>query len=444
MADEYVDIEDGNDANTGADWANAELLLQTGLTDSGAGGRVFVRTDSGATGEDTAAAARTLTGSSDYGNPNLVVGCKSSVTADPPAEADIAVRGTDNLPIWRNTGTGTINMAGNLRTQAMRIVADQRLAVAGGSLSIWEAFDCEILWDEFVLIAGAKKWWRWTKCDIGPQSTTQSFIHRDGAIIEIYGSTFAAAAANAKLIDGSTMSGILDISSSDLSDLHATLNDAAHVIENARIKIKNCQVPSSWTTNAPLNSAEIEIIGSSDGGAATLGSSASAQSYHKKTAHGSVDEETTVIRTTGGASDGASGAFSYALTPASGDTLETSHNELTSPWIRGWVDGDGTSQTITVHGAGVASLLDDDAYLEVHAPSEDGSYKYTMYESTRSYISDNASALTAGDSWSGSPAATYKFEITIAPDYDGPVYARVHYHKRSTDAFYVDPILVVS
>ena len=123
---------------------------------------------------------------------------------------------------------------------------------------------------------------------------------------------------------------------------------------------------------------------------------------------------------------------------------ETSHNELTSPWIRGWVDGDGTSQTITVHGAGVASLLDDDAYLEVHAPSEDGSYKYTMYESTRSYISDNASALTAGDSWSGSPAATYKFEITIAPDYDGPVYARVHYHKRSTDAFYVDPILVVS
>ncbi len=93
---------------------------------------------------------------------------------------------------------------------------------------------------------------------------------------------------------------------------------------------------------------------------------------------GTVDIETTAVRT-GGASDGATGGFSYALT-----AIRVSDNVVgvISPWMRVWVEGDGAAKTLTVFIANddtesAGNLLqDDEVFLEVGFPSEAGISQY--------------------------------------------------------------------
>ena len=92
MADKYVDYALSTGSNDGSDWTNAyhtTTPTQNGLTNAGAGGNVFIKTDSAGSNTDLTAADTTYTSPGTVHAHTNVYGCKNGTTNTPLL-----------LPIW--------------------------------------------------------------------------------------------------------------------------------------------------------------------------------------------------------------------------------------------------------------------------------------------------------------------------------------------------------
>ena len=169
----------------------------------------------------------------------------------------------------------------------------------------------------------------------------------------------------------------------------------------------------------------------------------SRQNLQIETRNGEVADETTAVRT-GGATDRATGTFSWAMTPNAGDTIDN-YLPLYSPWIRSWIRGDGTSKTITVYiaNSGAGDYQNDEVWLEAHYPAEDGGAQHAFKTNRMPLLGTAANVTDDTDStWGTGASNPQKLELSIAPDYSGPIYVRVAFAKNfasSPETLYVDP-----
>lgn len=220
------------------------------------------------------------------------------------------------------------------------------------------------------------------------------------------------------------------------------------------IQVTNCKVPSGCVIMATATDRKFGAVasgyavGSNPG--SPLGSDESFLDGQITALSGIALQETTAVRTNG-ASDEASGAFSWALTPTVDFTVEL-WTPLWSPWLRAWIEGDGsTGHAVTVYIAndGAADYFDDDVVLEVYYPSEDGNPLGAMV-TTRAEIL--ATPVVIADdvvsAW-GTGASNFQKLVspTITPDYSGPILARVGFYKAfaaSPETLFIDPLMDTS
>lgn len=216
------------------------------------------------------------------------------------------------------------------------------------------------------------------------------------------------------------------------------------------IEFWNCKFPASHALTGGTAAAAFRVAnyGSDDQTGLTTGGSEQQLEIH--TDQGTVDVETTAVRT-GGADDGAAGGFSWAMTP---NNVTDNVVGVVSPWMYIWVAGDTTAKTLTVFIANAAAesaannIETDEAYLEVGFPSESGTSMYDYLPNDgaagdgggRMQLLGSAADLTAtSETWGSGGNNDQKFSQAIAPDYEGALYCRVHYSKSGGPVLYVDP-----
>ncbi len=237
---------------------------------------------------------------------------------------------------------------------------------------------------------------------------------------------------------------LVDLTACDLSNQTGTIFD----VENAgltSVSTRNCVLNSSHTKIGGTASGEyrIEFWNTTNDTGTGWGTDETIQDFGIYTNHGDTILETTAVRT-GGASDGKTGSHSWAMTPTI-DSTRDYYLGMESPEGTIWVDGDGTSKTLTVYFAksNASDYDDDEIALEVHWPSEANASKYEC-GSTRGNLLATPSTVTddTGSTWGTGANNPQKLELTIAPDYSGYVYWKVVVYKHfssSPHTIYVDP-----
>lgn len=448
MAVCYVDLTGSGSSTSPFDtWATATTVIQTAITTAGTGGQVFVKTNAAATNKDTAAATRTLTFPAGSGKPCAVYGCKSTTTNEPPVDSDLCVRGTDNLPIFEATGAGNdINFGADGAFFGIKFDAPDRLQTVDNEYIKFH--DCEFAWTGLFFINSYSALWFYN-CDFQLGNTAAKFLPRLSSRAYVYGGIFSGSAPDA--IVGSSPTGAgMEFYGTDIGTLSTGNVMNAGGAEDTFVRLVNCEMSSGYTlfggTIATLD-VWVEVISSSNATGISSGSSVRVYEYQDLT--GSVSAETTAIRTTGGANDGASGGFSYALTPAVDSTIESVQG-VRCPTLSTWVDGDGTSKTATVYiaNSGASDYRDDDVIVHVFSPSAAGT---TQHDLTRlgDKIAGTTTVITDDtvSSWGTGAANPQKLEISIAPDYSGEVYIIIEFCKTfpsSPETLYVDPLITIA
>lgn len=454
MAQKAVDLDAGSDANSGDDWANAYLTIQKGLTDALAGGQVFVRrTDSGTPGVDTAAASRTFTSPGTNANLTSIYAVKDGTTTFPPVDSDLMVKGVDTLVVWEASGAGNdIDFSGYATCHGIRFISADRFQQKSGEEVIWEFEDCELHFGGFLFWERDGTSLILKNTDLNPTSAGIPLLLRGGVVFEWTGGALTGT-VQANFISINPVGFIGKITGVDLSNLgnNTLINiTGADLID---FTVRNSEMPATYTFvtgTAPTNGFfEITRIASTSETA--LGSSDSVQDYQKETIPGTVELETTAVRT-GGADDGADGAFSYKMTPNVNATLEGFAVSLRSPLLKGWVEGDGSTAkvfTVFVANSGGADYNKDDIRLVILTPDDGGTAQHDLSFSPHEKIAGGSTAVAddAVSAWGSGAANFQKLEVTLTPDFQGPAYGYVEFCKRfasSPESLFVDPKILVT
>ncbi len=454
MADAYVDLEQtaSTASSPYANWGDAAADFQTAMTQAGSGGRVFARIDGNSVGttRDTAASSRSLNFPGTDQVPFGLYGVKDATTATPPIDSDLCVRGVDVLPVYEATGAGnditldelTASAECAYTIQGIRFDAADRILVGVGTTTI--TTDCEFDGLAFGLSANAE--WTLVNCDLEFASTAAEIIGNSVGTMTMIGG----------LLSGSAPSPFIDAFDElfvtfygvDLSLVVGTLVDMAGA-KNGHVKIVNCKLATGVTRITGVTNtttAFIEVIGSSD--ETGLASGEAVRDYAKEWYRGTVLSEATFVRTNG-VSDGVA-SWSFALTPRASSTKESLLSIFT-PWFGGVVEGDATtSKDFTIHIANSsgADMTKADAWVELILPSEAGVTQHDIDVSSRTAIDASAGTITddTASDWSTGAGGknAQQIIITKTPDYQGVVYARVHFAQTGTNTLYVDPKVYVT
>jgi hypothetical protein len=451
MADIYCDMDLTTGANDGTSWTDAYRTLQAAWASgaTAAGDKVWVKGTQSHSGSNVDLS----TDADIWGDRVEIIGCKSATTATPPAASDIipglATGDTDrayddaDVPTFTITDTSDLTFRGVYYCYGIKFVTG-----TGGNN--WDDNDGYARHEECEFET--------SRVGNSGGSGRKEFINCADTHTGSGGQTWSSSAGG--LWQGCVLTNSAGVTNmfSDPRNLcqfeGCDLSDAAHVLLSAtslsggKITLRNCTLHASFVfqSGSFAGHVVIESFGSDSSSGKTSGSSVQAYDYVSN--EGDVVEETTAVRT-GGADDGADGGFSYALTPNINETAEPA-DWLTSPEMMVWVAGDGTSKTLTCYiaNSGAADYNNDDVWLEALYPSEAGTAQHD-YESNRMVIKGTPTAVTddASSTWGTGGNNPQKLELTIAPDYEGIVYARVKFAKRfasSPETLYVDPRLEVA
>jgi len=471
MTDRYVDLALGSGLNVGTSWTDAWQGtggFLSACTNAAAGDRVFVK------GQVTENITRNFTISNGtIDNPVIFLGCKSATTATPPAQSDLipgyatgaSVFAYDDADVPTLTQThisAYFQIFGYAYFYAVKFQSGQTFSVQSSNTARSGGRFAEECWFEtnFANGSGARD------LNIGSGSSGPDDGH-----IEFYNCRLRVGDSDDQigLLGSCSFTGcIFDSDSTYPTNGQIKLHSAVGFVEfigcdfsavsvvadildaTSIVQFRGCVFPSSYTlTNGtPKYPFRISNYGSAADPSPAKGAGESIQNYDYKSNHGDIILETTAVRTNG-ADDGADGGFSWAMTP----TIDKTRDEywaLTSEWISTWVAGDGTSKTATVYVAnsGGADYNDDDIWLEVWYPPEDGLAQLDFKDTRMSLLGTPTAVTDDTDStWGAGGSNHQKLQATIAPDYEGLVMARVHFAKHfsaSPETLYVDTKLDIS
>lgn len=455
----YVDTDAAGASAPYGTWATAAQSLDTIAAIPWVAGDVVYMQGAAA---DTAATSRTLTApTSTENNPVLVIGVIDGTTNAPPVKGDFAVRGTDTLPQYTNTVAGSdLTFAGDetsIEYYGISFDSQDRFQFSHSrQFSIF--IGCEIAWGGLFFPVGGPSQVELVNCELEWKSGS-TMVTRAGSEIRIRGGLSTFTASPTDLIDSNTSFGSVTYIAHDLSGFAGTnLCDLGS--NSMPQKFINCRFPASHNllkTSAQPKTPWGSVEAISCDNAATHGNTSSIQAYEFADGFGITQSETTVVRT-GGADDGASGAFSYKMTPTVDSTVEGTHAAIKSPWLSKWVAG-GSSLTFkifTTHDnadSSGADLNEDDLWVEYYTvdAGDTATHDQTFVPAFPNSFAPGSSTATGTDDTASTWAThnTYKrsFDLTVTPGFEGFIYARVFFAKRyaaTPVSVYVDPLIEAS
>lgn len=438
----YMDAGSGASGNTGLSWAQAMDTLSNLIAKMSAGDIGYIR--QGTT--DNYATAVTFTSPGDDVSGITLVGVKSGTVAEPPAKSDMSVRGTDTLARITTNTAQTLYFENGFTLYGLDF--DTGSAILGLQAGSWvRAFGCRFdsggsnlrLW-------GNNNYLQAWDCEFaGSVMEPTGFagaLEVTGGEITMTSVNYAIACTN--YIGRVILKGVDFSGGSSNNIFEGGIGDGDFHAENCKLK-----TGMGLTNGAPTRfNLLLRAVGCSDNTAAK-GSGTSYQEYESATPAGTVDIETTAVRTNG-SDDGASGGYSFALTPYVSETRETLQF-VSSPWLRAWVPG-GASKTLTVYiaNSGAADYNEDDVWCEFLTPDDGDSAQHDFsiepdgYKGAADLNSATAIPDDTGSTWGTGGNNPQKFEFTTTPGFEGWVLARVHFAKRFTsspETLYVDGLI---
>ena len=439
MAYFYCDTDAGSDANSGVDWANANLTLEGLLSDMSAGDVGFFQ----GAAADTTAGTRTFTSPGTITNPCLIIGVVDGTTNEGTSvvAADLAV----TLPAITCTGVDSdIAFVGFVQYVNIDFSISDRPSIT--AVSSVKFVNCKFAFTDRFTVNPATKL-VFENCVYEPLATTANMLLSAASQVEWNGGSLLQTAATSIFRTGSD--GVAVLKAFDLSGIGATALINSNLC-SGQFKIINCSLPTTLTIlgSAPIEeNFYAEVVGSSD--ASSVAGTDSIQDYQYEDPYGTIDLETTAVRT-GGADDDATGAFSYAMTPRASATLESSGATLKSPWMSVWVDGG--SNTLTVYIANDSASTDyfqDECWVEFYTPDAGDTAQYDQtFDAGDARLLDSTTAITddTGSTWGTGANNHQTFSATVTTGYTGWAYARLHLAKRSAtpDTLFLDPRIIVS
>jgi hypothetical protein len=161
---------------------------------------------------------------------------------------------------------------------------------------------------------------------------------------------------------------------------------------------------------------------------------------HRSVYVGTLDEETTIVRT-GGATDG--------TTPIAWKVITASNSNYLLPFecppIAIWNDTVGSAKTATVEciWGGGAVPNDDDIWIDVEYLGDASSPQGSFVNDGKADLLTTAAAQTSSSATWGGSTTKFKLNVTFTPQQKGWIYARVKCAKAST-TFYVDPLVTLT
>lgn len=370
MADYYFSST-GSNANNGTTWALAKLTTEGALAIMAAGDRAFCQ----GTG-DISAAARTLTSPGVGGNPCYIIGCKTGTTNEGAAiiASDLISILTDTVfPITTTNGGTDINLVGSIVFKGIDLVSADRINVQTAR-SEYHFHGCKVTGSDFRMFA-----------------TTMS-VHIQGCQFNIRlwpstssgGSSFhmfggSAAVINGSLIrDANMYANRIRYDSVDMSASTFT-----HILDGGTVGagnpvLNNITLPNSFVDFANIiptgsPSWEMEMIGCTTDTAAKPDNE-SYQQHSIITSEGRFESDPVAVRT-GGATDNASGLFSYKITPNPNLTGLGGHS-VKSPWCMVWVQAGSQNVTIFIANDGGVNYTQSQAWLEYGFPNSNDRAAY--------------------------------------------------------------------
>jgi len=438
MAYYYANTDAGSDSNAGSNWiADAMLTLEGLLGVMSAGDTGFIQ----GAAADTAAATRTFT---------IPAGVKITGCADGTTNTGASIVPSDltsTLIQVSATGggsdmvfnTGAASFYGIHFTAGDKILGSSPLIVIeNGKLTSG---------DDIVLGYDGGGEIRLINSIFEPTISTGRFLA--GHITMLGGSTLST--VSTPVIDaGATAVVLADFNGVDISSLGSTA--FSYIAGAIKIKLANCKISSSFTffTATPTKGfCFAEAIGCSHLTAAK-GVGTSYLDYMYEDMFGTVDTQSTIVRT-GGADDKASGGFAYEMTPHNNATLEGAIS-LKSPWMNVWVAGG--SNTLTVYicnsDATPTDFNEDEVWVEFYTPDDADTAQHDQtFDPADEHLLNSTTAITddTGSTWSGTNYSHQKLSVTVTAGFEGVAYARLHYAKRfasSPTVLYLDPKMIVT
>jgi hypothetical protein len=439
MASYYV-WSGATGSGNGSSWANAFTTLVTAFVTEVAGDTLYVAHD-----HAESAAGVTLTSSGVVSNPTKVIcvnraGSVPPVSADRRATATITATGGNNLSISGTTfydgiifiaGTGAASSAFLILAAAtstslrfdncsLRLgitIAGSQIMFAGGSNSFgacyFELNNTTLSYGNSghgTLLAGVLKWRNTPSALLGTVPTlllTPAPLR--GGSLECIGVDFSAAGSGKTLVDAANAQGFMS-------------------------RFMDCKLNASVTKETPplaQGSSSTEFIRS--------GASGVNYTVHRSVYTGTLDEETTIVRT-GGASDGTTPIAWKIVTVNSNYSLP-----FECPPIAIWNNVTGSAVTATVEGiwGGGAVPNDDDVWIDVEYLGDASSPQASFVNDGKADLLATAAAQTSSSATWGGSTTKFKLNVTFTPQQKGWIYARVKCAKASS-TFYIDPLVTLT
>lgn len=251
--------------------------------------------------------------------------------------------------------------------------------------------------------------------------------------IEFHNNTFAGTGSvPTTLFSGGFQAGqaLFLVRNSDLSKITGTLISNNSYGNN---QFQNCKlgvgvvvasnVPTLWGGKISLSNCD---------------SSATNYRYFMYTYAGTVQQETTIVRTSSLASDG--------TTPISWHFTTTATSNFSFPLISEeisiWNDLTGSLRTATFYLISNTTLTNQDFWVEVEYPSSASNPLGATVNSRMALLGTPAALSSDTSTWGGS-TNKYTIALTFTPQAKGPIKARFYYAKASTTT-YVDHYIYIT
>lgn len=423
-------------SNNGSSWANAFTTLTTAFATEAAGDTLYVAHDH----SESTASAITLTSSGTISNPTKVV-CVNRAGSVPPVSADR--RTTAQVA---TTGASNISIAGFAHYDGLIFVAGSSTGVANLSPQTtgggWSRFDnCSLRIGatgvgSIQLIAGGA-YVELNNTTVSFSATSQKFTIAEVLKWRNTPSALLGTVPTTLFGPSSGSGGEVECIGIDFSSAGSgkTLCGALSSCTGLKYRIIDCKLDAAVTkSSVPLSygSTEVDFIRS--------GSTGINYTVFRHRISGTLDEETTIVRT-GGASDGTTSIAWKIITTANC----TYSIPFECPPIAIWNDTTGSSKTATIEGiwGGGAVPLDNEIWVECEylgdASSPMGSF---VNDGAADLLTTGANQTSSSETWGGS-TTKFKLAVTFTPQQKGWVYARAKVAKASS-TFYIDPLVTLT
>lgn len=432
MAFFYADFDGSGASAPYGTWATAAQDMETVLGAMSAGDTLFVQ----GLATDTAAAARTLTSSGTMANPCKIIGVQDGTTntGTSVVTSDLVARGDADMPHISVTGGGNdLTFAGVADIYGFEVTVIDRTQTNNNDHT-WTFNNCTFNpTGFFIILAGGAIL---NNCGIN-MATNSSIYCRDGTGFHMNGGVvdFTGGSPTNFIVQ---VQAPVDFIGVDLGNMATgkNLQNGTTAAKQSRLVFRNCKMPTSYTLHSGSAMTpkiqSIELIGCNSN-ASAKGDTTSYPDYEYEDYYGTINLEATIVRT-GGADDGASGLFAYAMTPTIDTTLAGTSAALVSPWMDVWVEAGST--TITVHIANDTASTDfneDEVWCEFYTPdSGDTAQHEQTFDPANEHLLESSTIITddTGSTWGTGGNNHQKMSATVTPGFEGVVQVRLHFAKR--------------